>query len=86
MLKLLGVISIASGGWKLIAFGLAGLFVLAMMSMATGKYFLSPSTILGVLLAGLTGNHMGTVPSRTGDLGPPAAGRHDRYLRRRVAR
>lgn len=43
------------GNWKLIVFGILGVAVLAMASMAIGKYSVPPSAILRVLFAGLTG-------------------------------
>lgn len=43
------------GNWKLVAFGILGVAVLAMASMAIGKYSVPPSAILRVLFAGLTG-------------------------------
>ncbi|MGA1831319.1 FecCD family ABC transporter permease [Rhizobium wenxiniae] len=43
------------GNWKLIAFGILGVAVLAMASMAIGKYSVPPSAILRILFAGLTG-------------------------------
>lgn len=42
------------GNWKLVAFGILGVAVLAMASMAIGKYSVPPSAILRVLFAGLT--------------------------------
>jgi iron complex transport system permease protein len=48
--------------WKLIVLGIAGLFLLAMASMAIGKYAMQPSAILRVLLAGLTGGEVGVDP------------------------
>ena len=47
---------------KLIVFGIAGLIVLAMLSMAIGKYFVSPSSIFSVLLSGITGDASGIDP------------------------
>lgn len=47
---------------KLIVFGIAGLIVLAMLSMAIGKYAVSPSSILSVLLSGITGDASGIDP------------------------
>lgn len=44
-----------SGNWKLVVFGILGVAVLAMASMAIGKYSVPPSAILRVLFAGLTG-------------------------------
>lgn len=43
------------GNWKLVAFGILGVAVLAMASMAIGKYSVPPLAILRVLFAGLTG-------------------------------
>jgi iron complex transport system permease protein len=43
------------GNWKLVAFGILGVAVLAMASMAIGKYSVPPAAILRVLFAGLTG-------------------------------
>lgn len=43
------------GNWKLVVFGILGVAVLAMASMAIGKYSVPPSAILRVLFAGLTG-------------------------------
>ncbi|WP_409457276.1 FecCD family ABC transporter permease [Rhizobium sp.] len=43
------------GNWKLVAFGMLGLLLLGMASMAIGKYSVPPSAILRVLFAGLTG-------------------------------
>ncbi|GGF94070.1 iron ABC transporter permease [Rhizobium wenxiniae] len=43
------------GNRKLVVFGILGVTVLAMASMAIGKYSVPPSAILRVLFAGLTG-------------------------------
>lgn len=43
------------GNWKLVVFGIFGVAVLAMASMAIGKYSVPPAAILRVLFAGLTG-------------------------------
>ncbi|WP_409528043.1 FecCD family ABC transporter permease [Rhizobium sp.] len=43
------------GNWKLVVFGILGVVMLAMASMAIGKYSVPPSAILRVLFAGLTG-------------------------------
>ncbi|WP_313197367.1 iron ABC transporter permease [Rhizobium sp.] len=43
------------GNWKLVVFGILGVAVLAMASMAIGKYSVPPSAILRVLFVGLTG-------------------------------
>ncbi|MFB9949878.1 FecCD family ABC transporter permease [Rhizobium puerariae] len=53
------------GVWKLAAFGIAGLVVLAMLSMATGKYVVAPADILRVVLAGITGGEPGVDPIQT---------------------
>ncbi|MFK0332385.1 FecCD family ABC transporter permease [Rhizobium sp. NPDC090275] len=45
----------ASGSWKLIVFGAAFVLLLAVLSMAIGKYAVPPSTILRALAAGITG-------------------------------
>lgn len=48
--------------WKLIILGIAGLSVLAIASIATGKYWVPPANILRVLLAGLTGGQADVDP------------------------
>lgn len=48
--------------WTLIALGLVGLLLLAAASMAVGKYWVPPETILRVLLAGLTGGEPSADP------------------------
>lgn len=50
---------------KLFVFGIAGLIVLAMLSMAIGKYFVSPSSIFHVLLSAVTGDTSGVDPIQT---------------------
>ncbi len=45
----------AGGSWKLIVFGAALVLLLAVLSMAIGKYAVPPSTILRALAAGITG-------------------------------
>ena len=52
----------ADSNLKLIVFGIAGLIVLAMFSMAIGKYFVSPSHILSILFSGITGDTSGIDP------------------------
>lgn len=54
-----------NSAWKLIVFGIAGLIVLAMLSMAIGKYSVSPADIFRVLLAGVTGDQAGVDPIQT---------------------
>jgi iron complex transport system permease protein len=51
-----------SGTFRLIVFGTIGLIALALLSMAIGKYALSPATILNVLVSGFTGNTDGIDP------------------------
>jgi iron complex transport system permease protein len=51
-----------SGTVRLIVFGTIGLIALALLSMAIGKYALSPASILNVLVSGLTGNMDGIDP------------------------
>lgn len=50
------------GNWKLVVFGILGVAVLAMASMAIGKYSVPPSAILRVLFAGLTGGQTDVDP------------------------
>jgi iron complex transport system permease protein len=51
-----------NGIFRLIVLGTIGLIILALLSMAIGKYALSPATILNVLISGLTGNADGIDP------------------------
>lgn len=48
--------------WKLFAFGVIGLLLLVIASMAIGKYHVPPSAILRVLSAGLTGGQVNVDP------------------------
>jgi iron complex transport system permease protein len=48
--------------WKLFAFGVLGLLLLVIASMAIGKYHVPPSAILRVLSAGLTGSQVDVDP------------------------
>ncbi|TWF52288.1 FecCD family ABC transporter permease [Neorhizobium alkalisoli] len=51
-----------NGIFRLIVLGTIGLIVLALLSMAIGKYALSPASVLNVLISGLTGNTDGVDP------------------------